>query len=124
MIVGLGIDVCEIARLRRAMARHGPRFIARVLTVEERAYCEKHRDPATPFAGRFAVKEAAVKALGNPKGLGWHDMEVIRSEDGAPSLVLHGLGAETAAKLGVTRKHVSITHDGGVAAAVVILERA
>lgn len=122
MIVGLGLDVCEVARLRRALERHGARFMDRVLTAEERAYCEKRRDPAVPFAGRFAAKEAAIKALGAPAGLRWHDMLVMPAEGGPPALTLRGVGAEAAARLGASRTHLTITHDGGIAAAVVILE--
>lgn len=122
MIVGLGLDVCEIARVRRSLERHGPRFMDKVLTPDERAYCERRRDPAVPFAGRFAAKEAAIKALGAPEGLRWHDMIIVPAEGCPPSLMLRGAGADAAARLGVARTHLTITHDGGVAAAVVILE--
>jgi holo-[acyl-carrier protein] synthase len=122
VIVGLGLDVCEIARVRQSLERHGPQFMDKVLTPEERAYCEKRRDPAVPLAGRFAAKEATIKALGAPPGLRWHDMIILPAEDGPPSLSLHGVGADRAHSLGVVRSHLTITHDGGVAAAVVILE--
>jgi holo-[acyl-carrier protein] synthase len=124
MIVGLGLDVCEIARVRRSLERHGAPFMDKVLTAEERAYCEKRRDPAVPLAGRFAAKEATIKALGAPEGLRWHDMVIVPAEGGPPGLALHGVGAATAERLGVVRSHLTITHDGGVAAAVVILEAA
>jgi holo-[acyl-carrier protein] synthase len=124
MIVGLGLDVCDVARIRRSLERHGPRFMDRVLTAEERAYCEKRRDPAVPFAGRFAAKEAAIKALGAPAGLRWHDMVIAPAEGGPPGLMLQGVGADMAKRMGVVRTHLTITHDGGVAAAVVILEAA
>jgi holo-[acyl-carrier protein] synthase len=124
MIVGLGLDVCDVARIRRSLERHGPRFMDRVLTAEERAYCEKRRDPAVPFAGRFAAKEATIKALGAPQGLRWHDMVIVPAEGAPPRLTLQGAGAETARRMGVVRTHLTITHDGGVAAAVVILEAA
>jgi holo-[acyl-carrier protein] synthase len=122
VIVGLGLDVCEIARVRRSLTRHGDRFMARLLTPAEAAYCARHADPATPFAGRFAAKEALIKALGAPEGLRWHDMEVVRDARGRPSLALRGAAAEAAASLGAVRSHLSLTHDAGVAAAVVVLE--
>lgn len=122
MIVGIGLDVCEIARIRRNLERYGPRFMDRLLTPAERAYCERRRDAAVPFAGRFAAKEAAIKALGGPPGLRWRDMEVLPAERERPQMLLHGDGARIARDLGATRVHVTITHDAGVAAAVVILE--
>jgi len=123
MIVGLGLDLCDISRVRRNLKRYGPRFMDRVLTAAERAYCEKHRDPAVPFAGRFAAKEAAIKALAAPSGLRWHDMEVVPAAAGtAPRIVLRDSAERAARKLGACRYHLTITHDAGVAAAVVILE--
>ncbi len=123
MIVGLGIDVCSVARVRRSLRRFGPRFMRRVLTEAEFAYCAAHRDPAEPFAARFAAKEATLKALGVPSGLRWQQMEVVRSERGAPSLHLHEAAAEAAEALGARSAHLSLTHDAGVAAAVVVLAR-
>lgn len=123
MIVGLGLDVCDIDRMRKNLEKHGPAFMDKVLTDEEKAYCERKRDPAVPFAGRWAAKEAAIKALGAPQGLRYTDMVIEPASDHAPPrLVLSGVGASHAAKLGVTRTHLTITHDAGVAAAVVILE--
>ncbi|MFW5921018.1 MAG: holo-ACP synthase [Polyangiales bacterium] len=124
MILGLGLDVCEVARVRRSIERNGDRFIDEILTSDEREYCERRKDTAVPIAGRFAAKEAAIKALGSPQGLRWHDMRVIPAEGGPPRLELGGAGAEAAAQLGVERIHLTITHDAGVAAAVVILEGA
>jgi holo-[acyl-carrier protein] synthase len=122
MIIGLGLDICEIARIRHNLRRYGARFMDRVLTPQERAYCEKRRDAAVPFAARFAAKEAAIKALGAPTGLKWSDMEIAPAEGGPPRLILRGTGAQAASRLGVTRSFLTITHDAGVAAAVVILE--
>lgn len=123
MIVGLGLDVCDIERMRKNLDKHGPSFMDKVLTDEEKAYCVRKRDPAVPFAGRWAAKEAAIKALGAPQGLRYTDMVIEPASDHAPPrLVLSGVGASHAAKLGVTRTHLTITHDAGVAAAVVILE--
>ena len=124
MIVGLGMDVVEVARIQRILA--GPpelagRFLARCFTAAERAYCDPARDRATRYAARFAAKEAASKALGAPAGISWHDVEVARG-DGPPSLVIRGIAADAARKAGATRVHVTLTHDAGVAAATVILE--
>jgi holo-[acyl-carrier protein] synthase len=122
MIVGLGLDICDIERVRNNLKRYGARFMDKVLTPEERAYCERHRDAAISFAARFAAKEAAIKALGAPKGLKWSDLEVAPAEGGPPRLILKGVGATSAERLGVRRSFLTITHDAGVAAAVVILE--
>lgn len=126
MIVGLGMDLVDIPRIRAMLVRFGDRAAARVWTPGERAYCDQHADPAVPYAARFAAKEACFKALsGSPdaRAIGWQEMEVIRDFDGAPTLVLHGRAAERAAALGVTAVHVTLTHAEGVAGAVVILER-
>lgn len=123
MIVGLGLDVCDIERMRKNLDKHGHAFMDKVLTEEEKAYCARKRDPAVPFAGRWAAKEAAIKALGAPPGLRYTDMVIEPACDHAPPrLVLFGVGASHAASLGVTRTHLTITHDADVAAAVVILE--
>ncbi len=122
MIVGVGLDVCSVPRVRRSLRRFGPRFLRRVLTEAEEAYCLAHRDPAEPFAARFAAKEALLKAMGVPPGLRWQQMEVVRDGRGAPSLRLTGGAAAAAERLGVRRSWLSITHDHGLAAAVVVLE--
>jgi holo-[acyl-carrier protein] synthase len=124
VIVGLGIDVVEIARIGRILEgpeRRAERFLARCFTAAERAFCDGARDRAARYAARFAAKEAAAKALAAPAGLGWQHLEVVRGE-GAPVLVLGGVAAERARTLGVTAVHLSLTHDAGVAAATVILE--
>jgi holo-[acyl-carrier protein] synthase len=123
MIVGLGIDVVEVARIARVLASpSAERFVARVFTPGEGAYCAPRRDGAMHYAVRFAAKEAASKALGVPAGIRFLDVEVTRAE-GAPRLVLAGVAEERARALGVTDVHLSLTHDAGVAAAVVVLER-
>ncbi len=121
MIVGLGVDVCSIERMRRALERHGDRFFARICSESERADLEG-RDVATGLAGRFAVKEAFAKALDGARGVGWHEVEVKRLPSGRPVLELHGKAREAVAKWGADTCHVTITHDAGVAVAVVILE--
>jgi holo-[acyl-carrier protein] synthase len=122
MIVGMGIDVCSIERMRRALERHGDRFFARICSEAERKDLSG-RDVATALAGRFAVKEAFAKALDGARGVGWHEVEVRREPSGRPALTLHGNAITMVEKFGANRWHVSITHDAGVAVAVVILEK-
>ena len=124
MIVGLGIDVVEVQRLADALSRHGDRLVARVFTGAERAGCDARADRVLALAARFAAKEACLKALGTgwAEGLGFRDVEVVREGNKPPRLVLHGAAARRAAALGVVRSHVSLTHQPGVAAAVVVLE--
>jgi holo-[acyl-carrier protein] synthase len=124
MIVGLGIDLVDVSRLRRILASgSAPRFVARVFTPRESGYCGARRDAAPHYAARFAAKEAASKALGVPDGIRFLDVEVVRG-DGPPALVFAGVAEKAARALGVTRVHLSLTHDGGAAAAAVVLESA
>jgi holo-[acyl-carrier protein] synthase len=123
MIVGIGIDVCSIDRMRRALERHGDRFFGRICSDAERADLAG-RDPAVSLAGRFAAKEAFAKALDGAPGVGWHEAEVRRGPSGRPQLHLHGKARALAEQHGASRWHISITHDAGVAAAVVVLEGA
>lgn len=122
MIVGMGIDVCSIERMRRALERHGDRFFSRICSEAERKDLSG-RDVATALAGRFAVKEAFAKALDGARGVGWHEVEVRREPSGRPTLTLHGNATAMVEKFGANKWHVSITHDAGVAVAVVILEK-
>lgn len=121
MIVGVGIDVCSIERMKRALERHGDRFFARICSPAERADL-MGRDQATALAGRFAVKEAFAKALDGAKGVGWHECQVRRAPSGRPILELSGNAVTAMERFGASQWHVSITHDAGVAVAVVILE--
>jgi holo-[acyl-carrier protein] synthase len=123
MIVGLGIDVCSIERMRRALERHGDRFFTRICTEAERGDLTE-LDTATALAGRFAVKEAFAKALDGARGVGWHEVEVRRAPSGRPVLELKGNAMAMVQRFGADAWHVSITHDAGVAVAVVILEGA
>jgi holo-[acyl-carrier protein] synthase len=123
MIVGMGIDVCSIERMRRALERHGDRFFSRICSEAERKDLSG-RDVATALAGRFAVKEAFAKALDGARGVGWHEVEVRREPSGRPTLTLHGNATAMVEKFGANKWHVSITHDAGIAVAVVILEKA
>ena len=124
LIRGLGIDAVAVARIRAVLLRRGERFLASVLTADERAYCLAHRDPAERVAARWAAKEAALKALGTGRtgGLDLVQIEVVHDGAGAPGLVLHGPAALRQAALGATRCWLSLTHDRGIAAAVVVLE--
>lgn len=122
MIVGLGIDVCSIERMRRALERHGDRFFGRICSPQEREDLTG-RDVATALAGRFAVKEAFAKALDGARGVGWHEVQVRRATSGRPILELSGNATKAVEKVGANAWHVSITHDAGVAVAVVILEQ-
>jgi len=121
MIVGVGLDVCSIERMRRALERHGERFFARICSREERADLVG-RDLATALAGRFAAKEAFAKALDGAPGVGWHEVQVRKTSTGRPRLELRGSALELAEGSGASRWHVSITHDAGIASAVVVLE--
>jgi holo-[acyl-carrier protein] synthase len=115
MIIGVGIDVVEIARFAAAMNRTAG-LAGRLFTDGERTL------PPHSLAARFAAKEALAKALGAPRGLLWTDAEVVTDGRGRPSLQVHGTVAAAAAELGVTRWHLSLSHDAGIASAVVIAE--
>lgn len=123
MIIGLGIDVCSIERVGASLQRFGDRFWQRILTESEQTQLAARVDRATALAGRFAAKEAAIKALAGAPGVGWHHLEVRGGGRQPPELLLHGPARRLAADRGIEHVHVSITHDAGVAAAVVILER-
>jgi holo-[acyl-carrier protein] synthase len=122
VIVGLGIDVCSVARIGAIVERHGALFAERVFTEGELAHAGTGPVRGERLAARWAAKEAAIKALGAPQGLRWHDMEVVNGPDGAPSLVLRGAAAAGASERGAKRILLSLSHAAGVAVAVVILE--
>lgn len=124
MVVGIGTDLTEIVRIERSVARFGTRFLERVFTPGEIAYCQQKKAAAESFAARFAAKEAGAKALGTgiSQGVGWRDFEVIRARSGKPSLVLHGRAAELGAALGVRGITLSLTHTREMALAVVVME--
>jgi holo-[acyl-carrier protein] synthase len=121
-VVGLGMDLCSVERIARVLAgRNGARFRDRVYTPGEVATCEGRSDAATAYAARFAAKEALVKALGAPPGVRWRDMEVVKASNGAPTFALTGVaGREVLARR--ARVLLALTHDGGVAAATVVLD--
>ena len=124
MILGIGIDVVSVERVRGLWERRGTVFLRRVFTPAESAACTAKADPAASLAVRFAAKEAGMKALGTGwgQGVGWRDLEVTSAPGRPPGLVLGGRAGEVAAGLGVEAVHLSLSHDAGAAAAVVILE--
>lgn len=124
MIVGTGIDITEVRRIESAIERFGRRFLERVFTPEEVRYCESKANKAERYAGRFAAKEAAMKAIGTgwSRGVRWQDVEVRRFPGGRPTVAFHGKAGEFAQKLGAVRAHLSITHTEQQAMAQVILE--
>jgi holo-[acyl-carrier protein] synthase len=115
MIVGVGIDVVEIARFEQALSRT-PGLLDRLFTDGERTL------PPHSLAARFAAKEALAKALGGPRGLLWTDAEVVLNDRGRPSLLVYRTIATVAGRLGVSGWHLSLSHDAGIASAVVIAE--
>lgn len=125
MIAGIGIDLTRVDRVERLLARYGERFLRRVYTPHEQAAAGHGPERARRLAGRFAAKEAALKALGTglSRGIRWRDVEVVRAPGHPPALALHGAAAAVARQRGVDRLHVTITHDGPYAVAVVIAER-
>src|SRR5439155_5224756 len=124
MIVGLGVDIAEVDRVRGAIGRQGERFLKRLYTAKERAYCEKFKNKYERYAGRFAVKEAAMKALGTgwSRGVRWVDIEITRRQGSRPTLELKGEARKIADRLGVKNIAISITHTAKQAMAQVIFE--
>jgi holo-[acyl-carrier protein] synthase len=123
-ILGLGIDLVEVERVGRLLSQYGDRAFRRVLTPEERAYCEGQARPAQHVAVRMAAKEAAYKALSGDGDVGyipWRDVEVTRDADGRPGITLHGSARVVSERLGVRGVQVSLTHSHSHAAAIVIL---
>jgi holo-[acyl-carrier protein] synthase len=121
-IIGLGFDATDIPRVSEVLGRYGERFLRRVFTEGEIDYCKRRRDPAPHFAGRFAAKEACMKALGtgHSRGVLWQDIEVLRT-DGPPQLRLHGGAERRATEMRLLRSLLTITHSEALAMAQVIL---
>lgn len=117
MILGIGVDTVDLGRFERSIGRT-PKLRSRLFTEREREL------PMWSLAARFAAKEALIKALGDSHGLAWHDMEILRDEDRAPSFARHAALARELTRLGAGRIHVSMTHDAGVATAFVVVEAA
>ena len=125
MIVGIGIDIVSIQRILDIYQRHADRFVRRILTDSEKEYVLRHKDPGQRLAGRWAAKEAALKALGTglSNGIRWRDVEILPDRTGKPYVAFHGRAHEHAAGLGATVFHVTITHSDEWALAQVILEK-
>jgi holo-[acyl-carrier protein] synthase len=122
-LLGIGIDIVEVARIDHSIARHGERFLRRVFTDGEINYCRAHRAPGPNYAARFAAKEALAKAFGTGIGaqLSWRDIEVCRKPTGEPFIKLHGTGAKLAQQRGAVEIFVSLTHTATFAAAQVVI---
>jgi holo-[acyl-carrier protein] synthase len=120
----MGIDIAEVERVKAAIERHGEAFLRRVYTAREKEYCEKFKNKYERYAGRFAAKEATMKALGTgwSRGVRWVDVEVVRQSGGRPTIFLQGEAAKVASALGVERVALSITHTSAQAFAQVIFE--
>jgi holo-[acyl-carrier protein] synthase len=124
MILGTGIDLAEVPRVRSSIQRYGDRFLRRVYTEKEIAYVERKANKYERYAARFAAKEAGMKAIGTGwrNGIRWQDFEVSNLPSGRPTLTFHGVAAEYARKLGVTNVQLSLTHTADLGMAFVILE--
>ena len=122
-ILGLGFDATDIPRIAATFERYGERFLRRVFTDGEIAYCTRHRDPVPSLAARFAAKEATMKALGtgHAQGVLWREVEVVRAADAPPQLRLHGGAAARAERMNVQSTLVTITHSDALAMAQVLL---
>lgn len=121
-IVGLGVDICEISRMERALARH-PTMRERVFTPQERAYCDGKARPAESYAGRFAAREAVIKALGGYRGRRWQDIHVHRAPSGEPAIALEANAKRRADSLGVDRVLITFTHEKTNAVAFAVAVR-
>jgi holo-[acyl-carrier protein] synthase len=124
MIIGIGSDLAQVDRIRKSIAQYGDRFLNRVFTERERTYASSKANSAERFAARFAAKEAGMKAIGTGwrSGVTWKDFEVVNQRSGQPTLRLSGVALQIAARLGVKRISISLTHTPETAFAVVILE--
>ena len=124
MIVGTGVDLAEVPRIRASIERYGEKFIRRIYTPAEIAYVERKANKFERYAARFAAKEAGMKAIGTGwrRGVTWQDFEVANLAGGKPTLLLHGVAAKFAEKLGVKNISLSITHTAELGMAHVILE--
>ncbi|HXA45126.1 MAG TPA: holo-ACP synthase [Candidatus Angelobacter sp.] len=124
MILGIGTDLIEVARIAAAFEKFGPRFASRILLPDEIAYCQSHRNPAPFLAARFAAKEAISKAFGTGIGmqLGWQDMEIRRRESGEPWVLLHAKGKLLFEARAARQILISLSHTQNYATAVAVLE--
>lgn len=119
-MIGIGVDLCEVPRMRVALART-PTLRRRLFTPAERAYCDRRADPTERYAARFAAKEAVLKAM--QRGVGacrWTDIEVVKAPSGAPSVALHGTAKAIADALGIATWHLTMTHTAQMAEAIAV----
>ena len=125
MFVGSGIDLVEISRNQQSVQRFGQRFLNRVYTPAEQAYCQRKRNSAESLAARFAAKEAGAKALGTgiSHGVSWLELEVVREPSGRPTIQFHGRAAAIAQAIGITHVALSITHTAALSMASVVVEK-
>ena len=123
-VKGIGVDVVKVERLVQSLERFGARMEKRLFTDGELEYCRRHKDPLPHLAARFAAKEAAFKAIGTglSGGVGWKQAEVIQPGGYQPQLRFTGVALERFTTLGCTSSHLSLTHDGGLAIACVVIE--
>lgn len=123
MILGIGTDIIEVARVKASYERFGERFLQRILLPTEIAYCLQHRNPTPFIAARFAAKEAVSKAFGTGIGasLGWHDIEIVRKDSGEPFVVMHGKGQELFVAQRAGRLLITLSHTDIYATATAIL---
>lgn len=124
MILGTGIDLAEVARIRAAIEKYGDRFVKRIYTANEIAYVARKANKFERFAARFAAKEAGMKAIGTGwrHGITWHDFEVTNLKSGRPTITFHGVAARVAERMGVKHAHLSLTHTAEYGQAFLILE--
>jgi holo-[acyl-carrier protein] synthase len=124
VILGTGVDLAEVSRIKASIERYGEKFIRRIYTPAEIAYVERKANKYQRYAARFAAKEAGMKAIGTGwrRGVTWQDFEVANLPSGKPTLLLHGVAADFAGKLGVKNISLSITHTAELGMAHVILE--
>lgn len=122
MVHGIGLDLVTVSRFTRMIERYGDRLLDKLFTAEERRYCETYTRPAQHYAARFAAKEAILKALGVPRGLRWHELEVVSSPSREPNVRLSGSAARVAQERGISRLMLSLTHEKDLAAAMVVAE--
>jgi holo-[acyl-carrier protein] synthase len=124
VILGTGVDLAEVARIRACIERYGERFTKRIFTEREIAYAERKANKYERYAARFAAKEAGMKAIGTgwSGGITWKDLEVTNLPSGQPTLALHGVARDIADRLGVRSIHLSLTHTSAQALAWIVLE--
>ena len=122
MTIAIGTDIVEIARIAKVLERQAERFVERILCPSEQEQYASRGRPVTFVATRFAAKEALVKAVGDPRGLRWHEVEIVKDALGKPSIVTSGTTADFIKGAGIQSLHLSISHDGGKAIAMVVAE--